>query len=114
MRHNKLELSEFLKQENLTEEISDNNSLNEDISKKFSCSLSSFYNSILEHTGSFVINDIEYKNIISSFYSIYFYTEDINEQIIIFDPIIEIKEKINKEFLIIYYPETIFNIILKD
>lgn len=113
MTNNKLNLSDFLR---FDEESSNKPvfSFLEPIEKQFTVSLFEFYNRLLNHSGNIIIDDITYTSILGSQYNLYFINEEDNENIILFDPIIDIKNKEDNEILVFYYPDKVFHIILKD
>ena len=73
-----------------------------------------FYSTIIKHTEGFYINNIYYTSVIPSKNNIYFFNEGSNDEfILIFDPIIDIKQR-NQVFSIFYYPDKIITIELKE
>ena len=80
-----------------------------------SYSLTEFYNRLSCHTGNFIINDTEYPSIIAASNNLYFFKESTNDDyILLFDPIIDIKQKELNSFSVFYYPDQIINITLRD
>ena len=76
--------------------------------------LADFYDTIVQHRGSFVINEVTYSSVIPSSNNLYFFKEATDEEtIILFDPIIDIKQK-DTGFTVFYYPNTVINILLKE
>ena len=107
----KLNLSDFLAQSNIVElplvfQPKEQSTM--------SYGLLEFYKIISEHSGIFVIDDKLYTSIIPSSANLYFFKESSNDDfILLFDPIIDIKKKDDKNFVVFYYPNTIINISLE-
>lgn len=73
-----------------------------------------FYKKMIEHSGGFIIEDTYFANLIPTNNNLYFFNEDFDDEyMIVFDPIIDIKEK-NNIFTLFYYPETTISIKLKE
>lgn len=76
--------------------------------------LTEFYNAIVQHNTGFCINNVYYTSIIPSKNNLYFFNEGSNEEfILIFDPIIDIKQR-NGMFNVFYYPDKVITIELKE
>lgn len=107
----KLNLSEFLAQENIVESplvFQPKEQTN------MSYSLLSFYKVMSEHVNTFTINNKIYTSIIPSSNNLYFFKESSNDEfMLLFDPIIDIKKKDDDTFVVFYYPDTVINISLR-
>ena len=80
-----------------------------------SFSLSSFYTAISEHVGCFEIDEQQYPSVILAASNLYFFKESTNDDyILLFDPIIDIKQKELNKFTVFYYPDKVINITLRN
>lgn len=107
----KLKLSEFLANYTAVEKVATSD---RDIKPVLSYPLEQFYRQISLFKGHFCIDGIVYTHVLPSMTNLYFFNEQTEqEHIVIFEPIIDIKEK-NNTFTVFYYPETVINILLKE
>lgn len=82
--------------------------------QNMSFNFSDFYKIVSTHTGSFIINENTYPSVISADTNLYFFKESTNDDyILLFDPIIDIKQKEINKFTVFYYPDQVINITLK-
>ena len=82
--------------------------------EKLTVSFSEFCNTISSFSGSFSINEKTFSNVLPSSNNLYFFNEDGDcDYMIIFDPIIDIKQRDNS-FMVFYYPDQVISIILKE
>jgi hypothetical protein len=108
----KLNVSDFLRDFSSTKE--EGPFLNIRKESNFTISLTEFYTKITEHTFIFCVNGTEYTSLIPSKNNLYFFNEASNDEfILIFDPIIDIKQR-NGAFNIFYYPDKVITIALKE
>ena len=108
----KLSLSDFLA--GYTSQPDDITHVRKESTENLTFPLSGFCDVLLEHRGSFLINDIVYESVIPSDTNIYFFSEATNDEfMVIFDPIVDIKCK-DSMFTVFYYPDQIITILLRD
>lgn len=83
----------------------------------FTFHLNDFYDIINSHLGEFVIEGVIYEQLMASKSNLYFYSlqeDNIQKQfLIVFDPIIDIKQKSEGEFVIFCYPEQTIHLSLR-
>ncbi len=76
--------------------------------------LTEFYNNIIKHAEGFCVNNVFYSSLIPSKNNLYFFNEGSNDEfMLIFDPIIDIKQR-NGIFNVFYYPDKVITIELKE
>ena len=80
-----------------------------------SFTLLAFYEAIAKHKGWFEINNQQYPSVILAVSNLYFFRESTNDDyILLFDPIIDIKQKELNKFTVFYYPDKVINITLRN
>ena len=81
-----------------------------------SFSMPTFYRCIVEHSGVFIINNVEYNSIIPSAQNLYFFIKESSdvEYLLPFNAVIDIKQKATNEFIVFYYPDSVAHILLRD
>lgn len=110
---NKLKLSDFLagyddKKEPATPII------RKEESEDLTFPLSEFCSILSQYQGTFLIEDRLFSSMLPSTNSLYFFNEhNQDEYMIIFDPIIDIKQR-DSAFVVFYYPNQVINIALKE
>ena len=108
----KLPLSEFLRDCSSPSEVSP--FLNYRGETTLTIPLVEFCSTLIQHTAPFYINGVSFTSLIPSKNNIYFFNEGSNDDfILIFDPIIDIKQR-NGIFSIFYYPDKVITIELKE
>lgn len=76
--------------------------------------LTEFCNTITAFDGQFCINDRLYSSVLPSTNSLYFFNEaNEDDYMLIFDPIIDIKQR-SSAFIVFYYPNHVINVSLKE
>jgi len=84
------------------------------VERELTYPLVEFYTRVIQQTNGYYVDGIFYSSLIPSTNNLYFFNEASNEEfILIFDPIIDIKNK-NGIFTVFYYPNTTINIAFKD